>query len=227
MSKILVIPDVHGRKFWHKAEELINEVDKIIFLGDYLDPYFWEGITFETAMEEFKNILSFKQKNPEKVILLTGNHDIHYIILEFMNCSRLNLYDRVKIHELFQSNIDKFNLIYQHDNYLFSHSGIYREWMYKYNITLEELFDLKTFFQNRWKTLEDVGVYRGGWDKVGSCIWADIRERIEHTVIPNFIQIVGHTLSDEPEFWFKDIICLDCRRCFILNTETGEINEVC
>ena len=227
MSKILVVPDVHGRKFWHKAEELINEVDKIIFLGDYLDPYFWEGITFETAMEEFKNILSFKQKNPEKVILLTGNHDIHYIILEFMNCSRLNLYDRVKIHELFQSNIDKFNLIYQHDNYLFSHSGIYREWMYKYNITLEELFDLKTFFQNRWKTLEDVGVYRGGWDKVGSCIWADIRERREHTVIPNFIQIVGHTLSDEPEFCFKDIICLDCRRCFILNTETGEINEVC
>lgn len=227
MSKILIVPDVHGRKFWHKAEELINEVDKIIFLGDYLDPYFWEGITFETAMVEFENILSFKQKNPEKVILLTGNHDIHYIILEFMNCSRLNLYDRVKIHELFQSNIDKFNLIYQHDNYLFSHSGIYREWMYKYNITLEELFDLKTFFQNRWKTLEDVGMYRGGLDKVGSCIWADIRERREHTVIPNFIQIVGHTLSDEPEFCFKDIICLDCRRCFILNTETGEINEVC
>jgi predicted phosphodiesterase len=77
MSKILIVPDVHGRKFWHKAEELINEVDKIIFLGDYLDPYFWEGITFETAMIEFKNILSFKQKNPEKVILLTGNHDIH------------------------------------------------------------------------------------------------------------------------------------------------------
>mgnify|MGYP006379875163 FL=1 len=52
MSKILIVPDVHGRKFWHKAEELINEVDKIIFLGDYLDPYFWEGITFETAMIE-------------------------------------------------------------------------------------------------------------------------------------------------------------------------------
>ena len=227
MSKILIVPDVHGRKFWHKAEELINEVDKIIFLGDSLDPYFWEGITFETAMLEFKNILAFKRKNPEKVILLTGNHDIHYIILEFMNCSRLNLDERVKIHELFQSNIDKFNLIYQHDNYLFSHSGIYQEWIDKYNITLEELFDLKTFFQNRWKTLEDVGMYRGGWNKVGSCIWADIRERIQHNVIPNFIQIVGHTLSDEPEFCFKDITCLDCRRCFILNTETGEINEIC
>lgn len=226
MSKILIVPDVHGRKFWHKAEELINEVDKIIFLGDYLDPYFWEGVTFETAMLEFKNILTFKQKNPEKVILLTGNHDVHYIILEFMNCSRLNLDERVKIHELFQSNIDKFNLIYQHDNYLFSHSGIYQEWIDKYNITLEELFDLKTFFQNRWKTLEDVGMYRGGWDKVGSCIWADIRERIQHNVIPNFIQIVGHTLSDKPSC-FENITCLDCRRCFILNTETGEINEVC
>ena len=38
--KILVIPDVHGRKFWRKAiADNVNQVEKIIFLGDYLDPY--------------------------------------------------------------------------------------------------------------------------------------------------------------------------------------------
>ena len=50
MSKILIVPDIHGRKFWHEAEELINEVDKVVFLGDYLDPYGYEGITFEDAV---------------------------------------------------------------------------------------------------------------------------------------------------------------------------------
>ena len=38
--KVLVIPDVHSRKFWRKAiADNIGNVDKIIFLGDYLDPY--------------------------------------------------------------------------------------------------------------------------------------------------------------------------------------------
>ena len=38
--KILCIPDVHCRKFWRQAViSNIGNVDKIIFLGDYLDPY--------------------------------------------------------------------------------------------------------------------------------------------------------------------------------------------
>ena len=54
MAKILIVPDVHGRKFWHKAKELIDEVDQEVFLGDYLDPYSREGITFEDALNEFE-----------------------------------------------------------------------------------------------------------------------------------------------------------------------------
>ena len=38
--KVLVLPDVHGRKFWRKAiADNIGNVDKVIFLGDYLDHY--------------------------------------------------------------------------------------------------------------------------------------------------------------------------------------------
>ena len=39
MAKVLIVPDVHGRKFWHKAKEMVAEVDQVVFLGDYLDPY--------------------------------------------------------------------------------------------------------------------------------------------------------------------------------------------
>lgn len=76
MSKILIVPDVHGRNFWHKAEELIDEVDKVVFLGDYLDPYKHEEITFDTALKEFEKILKFKNKYSDKVVLLIGNHEI-------------------------------------------------------------------------------------------------------------------------------------------------------
>ena len=76
MSKILICPDIHGRKFWHKAIEMIDEVDQVVFLGDYLDPYSYEGITFEDALTELEGILAFKEDYPDKVVLLVGNHEI-------------------------------------------------------------------------------------------------------------------------------------------------------
>ena len=49
-KKILIIPDVHGRRFWRDAIES-DDYDKVIFLGDYLDPYPDEGIGPFTAQE--------------------------------------------------------------------------------------------------------------------------------------------------------------------------------
>ena len=51
MSKILLIPDIHGRDFWKKAKDFEGE---IVFLGDYLDPYRFEfdkkEIRFRTGL---------------------------------------------------------------------------------------------------------------------------------------------------------------------------------
>lgn len=224
MAKVLIVPDVHGRKFWHKAMEMVDEVDQVVFLGDYLDPYSREGITFEDALVEFEGILAFKENYPDKVVLLVGNHDMHYIKTEFMNCSRLNVWRRTEVHDLFMNNIDKLQLIHEVDNYLFSHAGVYLDWIKKYEITLEELFDFKKFLEKRWQTLEDVSYTRGGWDKVGSCIWADIRESVEHELPVMFKkQIVGHTQMESKPYITTRIACLDVRQCFILDTETDEI----
>ena len=224
MAKVLIVPDVHGRKFWHKAVEMIDEVDQVVFLGDYLDPYPREGITFEDALMEFERILAFKEDYPDKVVLLVGNHDMHYIKTEFMNCSRLNVWRRQEIHDLFISNIDKFQLVHEIDNYLFSHAGVYLEWTKRYAITLEELFNFPKFLGGRWNTLEDVSYERGGWCKVGSCVWADIRESVTNELPAMFKkQIVGHTQMESNPYITSRIACLDVRKCFILNTETDEI----
>ena len=48
--------------FIYDGEEMIDEVDQVVFLGDYLDPYPHEGITFDDAIEELGSILDFKEK---------------------------------------------------------------------------------------------------------------------------------------------------------------------
>ena len=109
MSKVLIIPDVHGRPFWRKAKEKINSVDKVVFLGDYLDPYGYEGITRENAIEEFKEIIQFKVDNPDKVILLLGNHDCAYCY-DFGSASRYDYSNESIIKKLFGENFDYFRL---------------------------------------------------------------------------------------------------------------------
>lgn len=78
MGKILICPDVHGRQFWKEpCLDHKNDFEKIVFMGDYVSPYEWEGITNEKAIDVFKEILSFRKENPEKVVLLMGNHRVN------------------------------------------------------------------------------------------------------------------------------------------------------
>lgn len=40
----MVVPDVHGRDFWREpVKKYIETVDRVVFLGDYLDPCEDEG----------------------------------------------------------------------------------------------------------------------------------------------------------------------------------------
>ena len=64
---------------------------------------------------------------------------------------------------------------------------------------------------------------RGGYFLFGSPIWADIREHASSKErIKDYIQIFGHTMLSRPYFEDK-IICLDCKKAFIL--ENNEIKE--
>ena len=224
MSKILIVPDVHGRAFWHRAMELVDQVDQIVFLGDYLDPYSHEGISFDLALEEFNKILEFKKEYPDLITLLVGNHDMHYIIEDFMDCSRRNTAMLDQLHKLYNSNLDLFGLIHIEDDWLFSHAGVYKGWMDKYEFTLEDL-NLKTFLGSHWPALEDLSFYRGGYKSVGSCVWADIRESVKNELFPEYKQVVGHTQLNDKPYITDQIACVDVRRCFILNTITGKIEN--
>jgi hypothetical protein len=125
---------------------------------------------------------------------------------------------------LYNYNLDLFNLIHIEDDWLFSHAGVYKGWMDKYEFTLEDL-NLKTFLGSHWPALEDLSWYRGGYNFVGSCIWADIRESAKEELFPGYKQVVGHTQLNNKPYITDKISCVDVRRCFILDTKTGQIEN--
>lgn len=229
--KVAIVGDVHGRPFWKKAKEKIDEVDQVVFLGDYLDPYSHEGITIEEAIDNFKEILEFRNHYPNKVILLIGNHDSSYIWdVSLCECRHDYKHDK-EIRELFSKNIDSLRLYYSVPGYLFSHAGIYEEWVITF---LKNGLDLNIASLKEWNETQEwqcLGIYdfyRGGYSHYGSCIWADIRDSFNNKLWKEdeYYQIVGHTQLESKPYIGDKIACLDVRRCFVLDTETRKIEEL-
>ena len=183
---ILTIPDVHGRTFWKYAVEDIDKYDKIIFLGDYVDPYAFEHITVEEAISNFKEIVAFAKEHSDKVELLLGNHDMPYYSKKYLTFSmyhcRHSVFHHNSIAKIFKQNIDLFKIATTYDNILFTHAGVTPGWLYEvftdqYNLTsVEDLcFSLNNLLNTTkgLKYLYMISGDRGGMDPYASCIWAD------------------------------------------------------
>lgn len=214
--KILIVPDVHGRTFWRKALE--NDCDKVVFLGDYLDPYPYEGITPVEAISEFKDIIQFKKNNPDKVVLLLGNHDCSYFY-NFGSASRYDYWNAHEIKSIFKENEDCFELWYKIDKYLFTHAGITNDWLSNhFNMDIDNFLTLpeSEIIPKLWICSR----MRGGYDNTGSMVWSDVREGDREST---YYQIFGHTQLESKPIITDTYACLDCRKCFTLNTETLEI----
>ena len=219
--KILINPDIHGRVFWKYSIEHKDEFDKIIFLGDYLDAYSPDLLLKEE--DNFKEIIQFKKDNPDKVILLLGNHDCHYINDKIYEASRYNSFKHDSYQKLFLDNIDSFQLIYIYDKYLFSHAGVYQKWMDLNKLTLKDLLDCD--LDKLSKSLNWIDYFRGGFYDVGSCIWADIRDSGTEKLLKGYYHIFGHTQL-KFNLSTSELSCLDCRIPFSLDSETGHINKL-
>ena len=219
--KILINPDIHGRVFWKYSIEHKDEFDKIIFLGDYLDAYSPDLLVNEK--DNFKEIIQFKKDNLDKVILLLGNHDCHYINSKILHSSRYNPFKASIYHKLFNDNLDLFQLVYIYNKYLFSHAGVYEEWLKMCDLNLDNLinYDLDKLASH----LNVLDYYRGGYGNVGSCIWADIRDSETEKLLKGYYHIFGHTQL-KFNLSTSELSCLDCRVPFSLDSETGKIEKL-
>lgn len=245
---ILIIPDVHGRTFWKDAvDKHLEECDKVIFLGDYLDEYPEENITRKQSKENFKKIINLKENNRDKVILLLGNHDLHYMHREFTRSSRYSSSNAYSYKQMFLSHESFFKIAHEEmindKKYLFTHAGVMKSW-YERNkeiigeLTTDNINKLQGF-RNGILSLAEVSKYRS-WigEKSGSPLWSDVREKIddEKSMIGHVManedsyvkeydyQIFGHTQLTENPIVTDKWVCIDCRKAFIINEE-GELQE--
>lgn len=244
---MIIIPDVHGRIFWKDAVKG-KEDEEIVFLGDYVDPYKYEGINPEDGILALEDAIKFKEEHPNNVRLLLGNHDCGYIWKSV--CSARRSEEHYKdISNLLTSNLNLFDLIYKKEingkKYLFSHAIVHKAWIDKFIEYLGVNIDydrIDSFLNNALHTevySDELEAFLGQYSyfrayfapDYGSCIWADVREMSEN--LPHrkadkelgYFQIFGHTQLEDKPIIQDYFACLDCRRAFLLNEE-GEICEL-
>ena len=223
--KILVIPDVHGRIFWKEpVKKYMNAVDRVVFLGDYLDPYEDEDGLADDIYQNLMEIINLKLDNRGKVVLLKGNHDQHYYSKMYRDLaagSRMDEQNWDKYHEVFGDYRSLFQFAHMEIvngiTYVFTHAGLTLYWLHKVNTNMWQLPDNEVSVADEniigrinqldykpmgQEMLSVVGRNRSWFgEKTGSVLWADIEE---HSIsdAPNayglnkVFQVFGHTRLD-------------------------------
>ena len=238
---MIIIPDIHGRDFW--KEPVIENIGKehILFLGDYLDPYDYEPFSPWNAYPQFQEIVAIKEKNPDSVTLLLGNHDIHYLTEK----GRGQRYDYIRgaqIKHFIIEHAELFRLAHIEEfggkRFLFSHAGILAGWIehnkeYLNGATpdtigdvLNEMWADRSCWPVLFSLLADVPTSRWGRAPFGSPTWSDVEDmRKDAPELPGYYQIFGHTQQETGPVITEYCACLDCRRAFRL-TEDGLITDI-
>lgn len=199
---MLVISDIHARNFYKSVLE--NTTDKIIFLGDYEDPYPHEGIAPEKSIDVMMEIFSFAQDNPDRVILLLGNHSYPYY-KKFRGESRYDWKNAKILEQIYDEFRDLFKIAYwdEETQTMFTHAGINKKWWDSLELPIDwtpkqiqdYLNNLLLMGDGEYNSLYEISRYRGGWNWNGSCIWADVHEHLalkQDECVP-FKQIFGHS----------------------------------
>lgn len=252
-KQILVVPDVHGRLFWKEpVMKYLDVVDRVVFLGDYLDPYEGEEGLADDIFENMMEIIELKRNNREKVVLLKGNHDQHYASERFeeqAGGTRMDQQNWNKYHQAFVDYKDLFKIAHIETinalPYVFTHAGLTLYWLKKVNDNIWQLPDNHisiddTTIIERINLLDDEGQgqdllavvgSRRSWfgEKTGSVLWADIEE---HAIpdapkaygLNKVFQVFGHTKlnKDYDKLEFDNLAMIDSRQCFMIDSSKGE-----
>lgn len=125
---ILILGDIHGRIIWKDIIER-EKPDLTIFLGDYIDTH--ESISIDQQIENLNNILTYKQDNPDKTVLLRGNHDLSELGYYWAECSGYNPTLSLFMQSISCKflNLTQWIYIIEDIKTVFSHAGISQVWM--------------------------------------------------------------------------------------------------
>ena len=191
--RIIILPDIHGRVWWKDILDK-DQYDLVIFLGDYVSTH--QDITGEAQINNLKNILDFKESNPDKVILLRGNHDLQHLGYYWAECS--GYFRDVGKWMSQKENLDRFLkdtqwiYLYKPSNLLFSHAGISITWLGNTGVLLKDINKLPPSSLFGFTAGIDNPYDNYGYSIYQPCTW--IRpESLLSNISKRYTQIVGHT----------------------------------
>ncbi len=127
--KVVLIGDIHGRTQWSRIVRENKDADQFVFFGDYFDPY--DYVPFTSQKANFEKIVDFAINSEKKVVLLLGNHDLHYYS-GVEKCSRFDMTNAYTISGLLEKAMAHMDVAYQFDNVLCTHAGLSPEWLDKF-----------------------------------------------------------------------------------------------
>jgi len=208
--RIVAIGDIHAHTSWKKIiEKELPKADKIIFIGDYFDTF--QDVKPVEQVQIFSEIIELKKANPDKIVVLLGNHDYHYLKHIKVGYSGYSSTTKSLVQDLLTECVDKneIQLCFKHDKFLFTHAGVSQTWVK--NITREGILTEFHFEpENIEQTLNDIlktspkllnftigrNLSSSGEDITQTPIW--IRPySLKKDMIPYFTQIVGHTPQEK------------------------------
>ena len=191
MRSTVVIGDIHGLDVWKQIVEK-HPGCRIVFLGDYLDPI--EYLPCKYLLLNLQHIITLKKNRPDDVVLLLGNHDLHYFCTDITVSSRFDFSIGEKASRLFLAHMDLFCYAYQDEKTIFTHAGISQEWFendFHGNLRLPIAEQLNHPADAQIPALCRLGHLRGGEEgQTGGIFWADVDELTDP--LHGFTQIVGH-----------------------------------
>lgn len=184
----LIVPDIHERiaKLTTSIEPLFDDVDHVIFLGDWFDTY--SKVKHQKEMCDF----ILKYLTDDRFTFLMGNHDAHYRWTNHQfPCSGYSpTTARIVEKNLRPADWQRFKISTRVGPFLISHAGYHPDVLANRHAEPHacQIADSGGFHQ-----LFGPGRSRGGWLEFGGPTWLDFNWEFED--IPLQPQIVGHTFQ--------------------------------
>jgi hypothetical protein len=221
----IVIGDIHGRPIW-KLVVAKHPNDTIVFVGDYFDSK--EGHTAQDQIENFQQILELKLGRAEKTILLTGNHDFHYLPFAGETYGGFQELKAIDFSEAITPAYKRglLQICYRFGDYLISHAGLTKKWCRKFGVPFH---DPMPALEKMWLERPIHFRFHPGesWEPTGDepeqgPLWVRPNS-LNKNKLPGFWQVVGHTQQPAIEIANKLILvdCLANSQQYLEITEAG------
>lgn len=211
--KITVIGDIHGKDIWKQIVNDNPDTNLFVFLGDYFDCF--EPITTEQQVNNFKDIIEFKKQNPERVVVLVGNHDFHYMEGVKETYSGYQKNGSWVIQLVLKEALPFMQMCHIQDGFMFTHAGVSDTWLKNVGYDFDNPAKLDEFINDLFKYKPllfrfTVGSTNSdfGDDVTQTPIW--IRHKsLQKVGNREYVQVIGHTHSPNITFLSNNIVCVD------------------